>query len=63
MVVFTGVGDVFRNPSDLSFSNLKYSVGAGIRFAINRKERLNVRFDYGFGRQNNSFYIMLTEAF
>lgn len=63
MVVFTGVGDVFRTPSDLSFSNLKYSMGAGLRFAINRKERLNVRFDYGFGRQNNSFYLMLTEAF
>jgi hypothetical protein len=63
MVVFTGVWDVFRTPNDLSFSNLKYSFGAGIRFAINPKERLNVRFDYGFGRGNSSFYIMLTEAY
>jgi hypothetical protein len=63
MVVFSGVGDVFQKPSDLSFTNLKYSFGAGIRFSINQKERLNVRFDYGFGKKNNSFYIMLTEAF
>lgn len=63
MVVFTGIGDVFERPQDLSFNTLKYSIGAGIRFSINQKERLNVRFDYGFGRKNNAFYIMLTEAF
>ncbi len=63
MVVFGGVGDVFRQPSDLSLRTLKYSFGAGIRFAINPKERLNLRFDYGIGRKSNAFYIMLTEAF
>ena len=44
-------------------NNLKYSLGAGIRFAINKKERLNVRVDFGLGRKNNAFYIGLTEAF
>lgn len=63
MVVFAGVGDVFRLPKDVGLQTLKYSVGAGIRFSINRKERLNIRLDYGFGRRNNAFYIMLTEAF
>lgn len=63
MVVFTGVGDVYNTPSDIKLNTLKYTVGAGIRFAINSKERLNVRFDYGFGRKSNAFYIMLTEAF
>lgn len=63
MVVFTGVGDVFRQPTDLKINKLKYSVGVGIRFCVNTKERLNVRFDYGFGRKNNAFYLMLTEAF
>jgi outer membrane protein assembly factor BamA len=63
MVVFAGVGDVFRNPSDLTLSSLKYSFGTGIRFAVNRRERLNFRFDYGFGRRSNAFYIMVAEAF
>lgn len=63
MVVFTGVGDVFYQPSDLRMDRLKYSYGAGIRFSINSKERLNVRFDYGFGRRNNAFYLLLTESF
>ena len=63
MVVFTGVGDVYHTPSDIKLNTLKYTTGAGIRLAINTKERLNVRFDYGFGRKSNAFYIMLTEAF
>lgn len=63
MTVFAGVGDVYRKPSDLALQKLKYSLGAGVRFSVNRKERLNVRFDYGIGRRNDAFYIMLTEAF
>lgn len=62
-VVFTGVGDVFQSPKDLRLDLLKYTYGTGLRFAINSKERLNVRFDYGWGRGEQSFYITLTEAF
>jgi hemolysin activation/secretion protein len=63
MVVFGGVGDVYSNPSDITFQNLKYSVGAGIRFSVNRRERLSFRFDYGFGNRSSAFYIMVAEAF
>lgn len=63
MAVFTGVGDVYRKPSDIGWSTLKYTFGAGIRFSVNQAERLNVRFDYGIGRKSDAFYIMLTEAF
>lgn len=63
MVVFAGIGDVFRTPADLRLNNLKYSFGTGIRYAINKKERLNVRVDFGLGRKSDAFYIMLTEAF
>lgn len=62
-VAFVGIGDVFSNPEQLSFSYLKYSYGGGLRFTINKKERLNIRFDYGFGRDQSSFYLMVTEAF
>lgn len=61
--VFTGVGEVFSKSADIKINNLKYSIGGGLRFAINQKERLNARFDYGFGRKSDAFYIMLTEAF
>ncbi|MBA3900664.1 MAG: BamA/TamA family outer membrane protein [Bacteroidetes bacterium] len=62
-VAFAGVGDVFNSVSDIQWDLLKYSYGTGLRFAVNRKERMNLRFDYGWGRGNQSFYLMITEAF
>lgn len=61
--VFAGAGDVFRQPEDVSWKTVKYSYGVGFRFTVNKSERLNVRIDYGRGRQSDAFYIMLTEAF
>lgn len=63
-VAFAGVGDVFSHPSQVTMETLKYSVGGGIRFMANRKERMNIRLDYGIGRDGNqSFYLLLTESF
>ena len=62
-VAFVGIGDVFAEPTQLGMEYLKYSYGGGLRFAINRKERLNIRLDYGFGKQQDAFYLMVTEAF
>lgn len=62
-VVFAGAGDVMSAPTDLRLDRLKYSFGGGLRFNINKRERLNLRFDYGFGRKSSAFYIMMGEAF
>ncbi len=62
-VAFAGVGDVFRKPADLEFRLLKYSIGGGLRFVINPAERLNVRLDYGYGREGGHFYFVVAEAF
>jgi len=62
--VFAGAGDVFGSPeSDISFSNLKYSYGFGLRFLFNRQERINLRADFGFGRDTRGVYFGLEEAF
>mgnify|MGYP005853922275 FL=1 len=64
LVGFAGVGDVFERLGDVQRDTFKYSVGGGLRFAVNKKERMNIRLDYGFGRDDNrSLYISLTEAF
>jgi len=75
MVVFAGVGRVanhfsefFKSQSQassnkLSFSGLKPSLGAGLRFAVDKGEKLNVRLDVGFGRQSNGVYLNFSEAF
>lgn len=62
-VAFGGVGDVFGRPSDMRLDLLKYSFGGGIRFAMNPAERLNIRLDYGIGRGEQAFYLIITEAF
>jgi outer membrane protein assembly factor BamA len=62
-VVFGGVGDVFSDHKDLAFSSVKYSFGGGLRFVINPAERLNIRFDYGYGREGGHFYFVVAESF
>ena len=66
-VAYTGVGDVFSNPrEDLSFKNLKYTLGTGLRIKIVKSENLNIRLDYAFGLgpfRDNNFYLGIAEAF
>jgi outer membrane protein assembly factor BamA len=64
-VGFCGLGDVAGPNSTTSLQNLKYSYGAGLRYAINKYEKLHIRFDYALGRGkgNHGFYVQLGEAF
>lgn len=62
VVVWAGAGNVFREFSKLKMKETLPTVGFGYRFRL--KERINLRLDYGFGRQGQSaFYINLNEAF
>jgi outer membrane protein assembly factor BamA len=64
MVAFGGIGDVAHDYADFSIQTLKYSFGSGLRFALNRKEKLNLRIDYGIAKGGNSgLYLELGEAF
>jgi hypothetical protein len=57
-------GNVGKNAWDYSLSDLKFSCGAGLRIPLNKKEKLNLRIDYGIGQGKNSgFYLQLGEAF
>lgn len=64
LVAFAGFGNVAHEMGELNFSNLKYSFGGGLRYALNASEKLNLRIDYGIGKgQNSGFYFQLAEAF
>jgi hypothetical protein len=63
MATFAGIGDVFNRVDDINFNNLKYSVGTGLRFALNPEQKLNIRADIGYGREGTNFYIVIGEAF
>jgi len=63
-VVFGDCGNVGSSLSDLGFDYLKYSFGGGLRVALNKAEKLNLRLDYGVShRSSNGFYLQLGEAF
>ena len=63
-VAFGDFGNIGAQLSDLNFQQLKYSYGAGIRVALNKVEKLNLRLDYGIGSSSShGFYLQLGEAF
>lgn len=64
-VVFAATGNVASSPATFDFSNLKHSIGAGLRFALVPEERINLRIDvgYGFATQSLYPYVTFTEAF
>lgn len=62
--LFGGVGDVFgSDASEVAIKNLKWSLGAGLRFRFNQAEKVNLRVDFGFGRDTKGVYFQLEEAF
>lgn len=62
-VVFAGFGDVVDDITCLSFTNLKPSYGAGLRFLFNESQKINLRVDIGFGKDTNGIYFGIEEAF
>ncbi|SNR84994.1 BamA/TamA family outer membrane protein [Hymenobacter mucosus] len=63
-VVFGALGQVGYKLSDYSFDGTKIAGGVGARFRFNRRDRLNIRLDYGVGSGGNSGIIFAVgEAF
>ncbi len=63
LAFFAGVGDVSPEALSLRYSALKHSLGAGVRFMADRKERVNLRFDFAVGKNETAFYLSFGEAF
>lgn len=62
-VAFAGVGDVANRFQDFSLPDIKYSVGAGLRYLLLPEENLNIRLDFAVGKDTQNFYINISEAF
>ena len=63
-MVFGGAGNVADEIMNLSFSDLKYSYGAGLRFLFNKEQKVNLRVDFGFGNDGTKgIYFGIEEAF
>ncbi|MFC1628652.1 BamA/TamA family outer membrane protein [Gemmatimonadota bacterium] len=63
MVAFAGAGDVAHEIRDFKLGDFKYSFGLGLRVLFSPEERINLRIDFAWGRENSGMYINLMEAF
>ncbi len=62
-VAFVGFGDVAPSLKDFEWGNLRFTGGLGLRFLVERKERLNLIFDTGASKERVHYYFNLAEAF
>ena len=63
MVGFVGAAQVADKAGQFGLKRFWYAGGLGIRFAWNPEERVNLRLDYGVGKNSSGMYITVTEAF
>ena len=62
-VAFAGLGEVAPSVDAFTLEGIKPSYGLGLRFLVNEAERVNIRLDYGWGKETSGFYLEITEAF
>jgi len=63
VVGFAGLADVFPDFSDLNLKKIKYSVGTGVRYVVNRREGTTLRMDMAWGQAHFGLYFTAQEAF
>jgi len=60
---FAAIGEVSSQTKQLISSNMKWSVGAGLRYAVDPKHKMNLRVDLGFSAYGIAPIIYIDEAF
>jgi len=63
IVGFVAIGEVSHCLNQINFYNLKCAAGGGLRIALKKDERLNLRLDYGVARNSSGLYLLVSEAF
>lgn len=62
-VAFAGGGNIAPEARELSFKHLQFAAGSGVRFVLDKKEKINMRLDIGASRWGVQPYFGITEAF
>lgn len=62
-VAFISAGALGNENRFLRINETRFSYGAGLRFAINKEDHLNLRLDYAWGQNTSGFYLTVGEAF
>jgi len=62
-VAFFGAGEVGKTFGDFNASDLVPGGGIGLRYQVTKKNHLNLRADYAWGKNSRAFYMSVGEAF
>ena len=60
---FAAAGQVSPHVKNFGLNDFHYAYGAGLRILLHKREKLNLRVDFGFGYKSNGVYVILKEAF
>jgi len=63
VVGFAGLADVFPDFSEFKLKTIKYSVGTGFRYMVNKREGTTLRLDMAWGKASFGLYFTAQEAF
>jgi len=61
--VFASAGDVADRLNFLYVPDFKVAAGGGLRAALNQRERIKLRIDFGVSEEDTGFYFLFSEAF
>ena len=62
-MAFAGVGGVAPALSQFAVNTTRATYGFGLRYLFDPIEKLNIRIDFGFGKNTSGLYITANEAF
>ncbi len=63
-VAFVGAGNVANRIDQVFDSELKLAYGVGLRYIMNRNDRVRLRLDYGrTAREGGAYYVTINDAF
>jgi len=63
LAAFAGLGTTTGKSENLNIKQIKHSFGLGLRYLVNKKEKIHIRLDFGFSKDNAGIYFSIFEAF
>jgi outer membrane protein assembly factor BamA len=63
VVGFASLGQVSDYVKYFGLNEFHFAYGAGLRLVLQEREKLNLRVDFGFGKNSSGVYVLLKEAF
>lgn len=62
-VLFGDIGQTYERTDYLKLNDWHWTAGGGLRFMLDTERKINIRLDYGVGKNTSGFYFTIGEAF